>query len=56
MPRSLALRPVTRIALVVALSLMLTGLAVALAPGAHNHDTAAAASRLDRATFHDFSR
>jgi len=56
MIRTLALRPVARLALVAALALALTGLAVALAPSAHNHDSVAAASRTSRATFHDAMR
>jgi hypothetical protein len=56
MIRTLALRPVARIALVAGLALALTGLAIALAPSAHNHETASAASRADRSTFHDAMR
>ena len=56
MIRTLALRPVARLALVAALALALTGVAVALAPSAHNHDTVSAASRTSRATFHDAMR
>jgi hypothetical protein len=56
MIRTLSLRPVARITLVAGLALALTGLAVALAPSAHNHDTVSAASRTNRATFHDAMR
>jgi hypothetical protein len=56
MIRTLALRPVARVALVAAFALALTGLAIALAPSAHNHDAASAASRADRSTFHDAMR
>jgi hypothetical protein len=56
MIRTLALRPVARIALVAGLALALTGLAIALAPSAHNHDSASAASRANRSTFHDAMR
>jgi hypothetical protein len=56
MTRTLALRPLARLALVAALALALTGLAFALAPGAHNHDTVSAASRTDRSAFHDAMR
>ena len=56
MIRTLTLRPVARLTLVAALALALTGLAFALAPGAHNHDTVAASSRTSRATFHDAMR
>jgi hypothetical protein len=56
MIRILALRPVARLALVAALALALTGLAVALAPGAHSHNTVSAASRADRSAFHDAMR
>ncbi|HEX2193847.1 MAG TPA: hypothetical protein VHK63_02660 [Candidatus Limnocylindria bacterium] len=56
MYRTLALRPVARPMLVAAMALALTGLAIALAPSAHNHDTASAASRANRSTFHDAMR
>ena len=56
MIRNLALRPFARPALVAALALALTGLAVALAPSAHNHDTVSAVSRADRSQFHDAMR
>ena len=56
MIRTLALRPFARLAIVAALALALTGIAVALAPGAHNHDTVSAASRAERSTFHDAMR
>ena len=56
MIRTLALRPVARLALVAALALALTGVAIALAPSAHNHDTVSASSRVSRATFHDAMR
>jgi hypothetical protein len=56
MTRTLTLRPVARLALVAALALALTGLAVALAPAAHNHDAASAASRQSRAAFNDAMR
>ena len=56
MIRTLALRPLSRLALVAALALALTGMAIALAPSQHNHDTVSAASRTDRAAFHDAMR
>ena len=56
MIRTLALRPITRLALVAALALALTGLGIVLAPSAHDHDTVSAASRTDRAAFHDAMR
>jgi hypothetical protein len=56
MIRTLALRPVARPALVASLALALTGLAIAFAPGAHDHDTASAASRANRDAFHDAMR
>jgi hypothetical protein len=56
MTRTLTLRPVARLALVAALALALTGLAVALAPAAHNHDAASAASRQSRAAFNEAMR
>jgi hypothetical protein len=56
MIRTLALRPFARLALVAALALALTGLAVALAPSTRHHDMAAAASRADRSSFHDAMR
>jgi hypothetical protein len=56
MTRTLALRPVARIAIVAALALALTGVSVALLPTAHQHDTAAGASRANRTAFHDAMR
>src|SRR5688500_7065823 len=56
MIRTLAIRPVARMALVAALALALTGVALALAPSAHEHDTVSASSRTSRATFHDAMR
>jgi hypothetical protein len=56
MTRTLALRPLTRLALVAALALALTGIAVALAPSTHDHDTVSASSRTSKATFHDAMR
>jgi hypothetical protein len=56
MIRTLALRPVARLALVATMALALTGVAIALAPGTHNHDAVSAASRTSRATFHDAMR
>jgi len=56
MTRTLALRPVARIALVAGIALALSGLAVALAPSTHRHETVSAASRMNRAVFHDAMR
>lgn len=56
MIRTIALRPFARLALVAALALALTGLAVALAPSTRHHDTVSAASRADRSNFHDAMR
>lgn len=56
MIRTLALRPIARLALVAALALALTGVAIAFAPSAHDHDTVSASSRTSRATFHDAMR
>jgi hypothetical protein len=56
MIRTLTLRPMARLPLVAALALALTALAIAVAPNAHNHDTVSAASRTDRAVFHDVMR
>ena len=56
MIRTLALRPVSRLALVAALALALTGLAVALAPSSNTHETVSASSRTSRAIFHDAMR
>lgn len=56
MTRTIALRPVARLALVAALALALTGVAIALAPSTHTHDTVAGSSRTSRATFHDAMR
>ena len=56
MVRTLVRRPMTRLALVAALALALSGMAVALAPGTHNHETVSAASRADRSAFRDAMR
>ena len=56
MIRTLALRPIARFALVAAMALALTGLAIALAPSRAHHDTVAADSRPDRTAFHDAMR
>ena len=56
MIRTLALRPVGRLALVAALALALTGAAIVVAPGGHDHDTVSASSRTSRATLHDAMR
>ena len=56
MVRTLALRPMTRLALVAALALALSGMAVTLSPSTHNHETVSAASRADRSAFHDAMR
>jgi hypothetical protein len=56
MVRTLAVRPVTRLALVAAIALALSGMAAALAPSTHNHETVSAASRADRSAFHDAMR
>jgi hypothetical protein len=56
MTRTLALRPLARLALVAALALALTGLAIALAPSSHSHETVSATSRTSRAAFHDQMR
>lgn len=56
MTRPVARRPMTRLALVAALALALTGIAVALAPSTQNHDAVSAASRADRVSFHDAMR
>ena len=55
MTRALVARPLSRLLLVLALALALSGTAIALAPRGHEHD-AAAASRIDRAAFHDAMR
>jgi hypothetical protein len=54
--RTLLRRPVTRLTLVLGLALALSGMAIALAPGAHEQDTVSAASRTNRAAFHDAMR
>ncbi|MGQ0607547.1 MAG: hypothetical protein ACT4OQ_03675 [Chloroflexota bacterium] len=56
MIRTLSLRPIARLALIASLALALTGLAIALAPSTHHHDTLAADARTNRATFHDAMR
>jgi hypothetical protein len=57
MTRIFALRPLARLALVASLALALTGVAIALAPRAHDHSTTvSAASRADREAFRDAMR
>jgi hypothetical protein len=56
MNRTLALRPFSRLAIIAGLAMALSGLALALAPTADHHDTASAASRFNRAAFHDAMR
>lgn len=56
MTRILAARPASRLLVIGALALAISGLALALAPGAHRHDSVAAASRISRAAFHDAMR
>ena len=55
MTRTLAVPPMARLIMVAALALALSGLAIAFAPGTHQHD-AAAASRTSRTAFHDAMR
>lgn len=54
--RTLVARPISRAMIVAALALALSGLAVALTPGMHSHDTASAASPANRAAFREAMR
>ena len=56
MIRTLTLRPMPRLALVASLALALTGLSLALAPSTQDRNTVSAASRINRAAFHDTMR
>jgi hypothetical protein len=56
MTRILAIRPIARFLIAAMLALALGGLAIALAPTTHDHDAVSAASRANRATFHDAMR
>lgn len=48
MTRTPTLRPIVRLAVVLAVALAMTGTAIAITPGARHHDTVSAASRLRR--------
>jgi hypothetical protein len=54
--RTLVARPISRAVIVAALALSLSGLAIALAPGTHSHDTVSAASPANRAAFREAMR
>ena len=56
MTRIRAFQPVTRIVMILAIALAMSGIAIALAPGAQQHDAVTAASRNSRAAFHDAMR
>ena len=56
MIRIRALQPVTRLAIILAIALAMSGIAIAMAPGTPQHDAVHAASRTSRATFHDAMR
>ena len=56
MTRIRALQPVTRLAIILAIALAMSGIAIAMAPGTPQHDAVHAASRTSRATFHDAMR
>jgi hypothetical protein len=56
MTRTVLFRPIPRLILIAALAITASGLAVALAPASHQHDTVSAASRTDRDAFHDAMR
>ncbi|HEX7172103.1 MAG TPA: hypothetical protein VF365_05780 [Candidatus Limnocylindria bacterium] len=56
MTRIRAFQPITRLGLILAFALAMSGIAIALAPGAQHHDAVNAASRASRATLHDAMR
>lgn len=57
MIRTLAVRPpITRVIVIAMLALALSGLAIALAPSAHTHDTVSAASPANRAELREAMR
>jgi len=56
MTRIRAFQPITRLVMILAIALAMSGIAIALAPGAQHHDAVNASSRTSRATFHDAMR
>lgn len=56
MPRIRAFPPATRLAVVLAIALAMSGIAIALAPSTSHLDAVSAASRMNRASFHDAMR
>ncbi len=56
MTRIRAVQPLTRVLMILAIALAMSGIAIALAPGAQHHDAVSASSRIGRATFHDAMR
>lgn len=56
MTRIRAFQPITRLLMILTIALATSGLAIALAPSAQPHDTVSAASRTNRAAFHDAMR
>lgn len=56
MTRLRAFQPVTRLVMILAIALAMSGIAIALAPGSQPQDAVNAASRTSRATFHDAMR
>ncbi len=56
MARIRTLQPVTRLVMILAIALAMSGIAIALAPGAQQHDAVHAASRANRWALHDAMR
>ena len=56
MPRIRAFQPATRLVMILAIALAMSGIAIALAPSTSHHDAVSAASRTNRASFHDAMR
>ena len=56
MPRIRSLQPATRLVMVLAIALAMSGIAIALAPSTSHHDAVSAASRTSRTSFHDAMR
>jgi hypothetical protein len=56
MTRIRTFQPATRLVMILAIALAMSGIAIALAPGTKHDDAVSAASRISRATFHDAMR
>ena len=49
MTRIRVFQPITRLAMILAIALAISGIAIALTPGTQHHDAVSAASRANRA-------